>query len=67
MVKILGGGTHSTLLIKIKFVHKAAVIDMVNNGTETMIFQPEEMLGIVDLGSFGYFKIKQGKVYCSKA
>ena len=33
---------------------------MVNNGTETMIFRPEEMLGIVDLRSLGYYKIKQG-------
>ena len=32
---------------------------MVNNGTETMIFQPEEMLGIVDLRLLGYYKIKQ--------
>ena len=33
---------------------------MVNNGTETMIFRPEEMLGIVDLRLLGYYKIKQG-------
>ena len=26
----------------------------------TMIFKPEEMLGIVDLKSLGYYKIKQG-------
>ena len=51
IVKILDGGTHSTLLIKLTFTCNAAIIDMVNNGTETMIFQPEEMLGIVDLRS----------------
>ena len=33
---------------------------MVNNGTETMIFRPEEMLGIVDLSLLGYYKIKYG-------
>ena len=33
---------------------------MVSNGTETMIFRPEEMLSIVDLRSLGYYKIKQG-------
>ena len=32
----------------------------VNNGMETMIFRPEEMLGIVDLRSLGYYNIKQG-------
>ena len=31
-----------------------------NNGVETIIFKPEEMLGIVDLISLGYYKIKQG-------
>ena len=31
-----------------------------NNGTDTIILKPEEMLGIVDLKSLGYYKIKQG-------
>ena len=60
IVKILDGGTHSTLLIKLKFMHNAAILDIANNGTEAMIFKPEEMLGIVDLRSLGYYKIKQG-------
>ena len=60
IVKILDGGTYSTLLIKLKFTHNAAIIDMVNNCTETMIFRPEEMIGIVDLRSLGYYKIMQG-------
>ena len=38
----------------------AAILDTVNNGTETIIFKPEEMLGIVHLRSLGYYKIKQG-------
>ena len=58
-VKILDGGTHSTLLIKLEFTHNAAVLDIVNKGTETMIFRPGEMLVIVDLRSLGYYKIKQ--------
>ena len=60
IVKILDRGTHSTLLIKLKFTCNVAVLDIVNNGTETMIFRPKEMLGIVDLRSLGYYKIKQG-------
>ena len=64
IVKILDGGTHSTLLIKLKFTCKAAVLYIANKGTETMIFRPEEMLGIVDLRSLGYYKIKQ--VYYSR-
>ena len=60
IVKILDEGVHSTLLIKLKFTCNVAVLDIVNNGTETMIFRPEEMLGIVDFRSLGYYKIKQG-------
>ena len=48
IVKILDGGTHNTLLIKLKFTCNAAVLDIVNKGTKTMIFRPEEMLGNVD-------------------
>ena len=60
LVKILDGGTHSTLLIKLKFTQNMAVSGIVNKGTETMTFRPEEMIGIVDLRSLGYYKIKQG-------
>ena len=33
---------------------------MINKSTETMIFKPEEMIGVRDLRSLGYYKIKQG-------
>ena len=59
IIKILDGSTYSTMLIKLKFTHNAAILDIVNNGTETIIFKPEEMIGIVDLRSLGYYKIKQ--------
>ena len=59
IVKLLDGGTHSSLVMKLKFMQNAAILDIANNGTETMIFEPEEMLGIVDLRSLGYYKIKQ--------
>ena len=48
------------MLITLKFTHNTAILYIVNNGTETIIFKPEEMLGIVDLRSLGYYKIKQG-------
>ena len=60
IVKMLDGGTHSTLLIKLKFTCNVAVLDIVKEGAETMIFKPEEMLRIVDLRSLGYYKINQG-------
>ena len=36
------------------------MLDIVNNGAETIFFKPEEMIGIVDLRSLGYYKIKPG-------
>ena len=60
IIKILDGSTYSNVLIKLKFTCNAAMIDIVNNGTETIIFKPEEMLAIVDWKSLGYYKIKEG-------
>ena len=35
IVKILDGGTHNTLLIKLKFTCNVAELDIVNKGTES--------------------------------
>ena len=47
IVKMLDGGTHSTLLIKLKFTRNKAILDITNKGTDTMIFKPDEMMGII--------------------
>ena len=60
IIKILDGSIYSTMLLQLKYTCNAAILDIVNNGMDTMIFKPEEMLGIVDLRSLGYYKIKQG-------
>ena len=41
-------------------MHNKAILDIVNKGKDTMIFKPEETIGIIDLRSLGYYKIKQG-------
>ena len=67
IVKILDGGTHSILLIKLKFTQNKAILDMVNKGANIMIFRLEGLIGIIDLRSLGYYKIKQGiKEYCNR-
>ena len=48
------------MLIKLKFTHNTSIPDIVNNGTETIIFKAKEITGIVDLRSLGYYKTKQG-------
>ena len=60
IIKIIDGRTSSTLLIKLKFTGNKAVLDIKNAGKGTMILNPKEMIGIVDIRSLGYYKIKQG-------
>ena len=58
--KIIDGGTYHTLLIKLQFTCNKAVLDMNNTGKDTIILRPKEMIGIVDIRTLGYYKIKQG-------
>ena len=60
IIKIIDGKTNSTLLIKLKFMHNKAVLNIKNAGKDTMILNPKEVIGIVDIRSLGYYKIKQG-------
>ena len=60
IIKIIDVGRYSTLLIELKFTHNKAVLDIKNAGKDTMILRLEEMIGIVDISSLGYYKIKQG-------
>ena len=41
-------------------MHSKAVLDIKNTGKETMFLKPKEVIGIVDIRSLGYYKIKQG-------
>ena len=60
IIKIIDGKINSTLLIKLKFMCNKAVLDIKNAGKDTMILNPKEMIGIVDIRSLGYYKLKQG-------
>ena len=39
------------MMIKLKFIQKLTTLDITNNGLNTIIFDPKEVLGIVDLRS----------------
>ena len=60
IIKIIDGGTYSTLLIKLKFTCSKTILDIKNKGKDIMTLRLEEMIGIVDMRSLGYYKIKQG-------
>ena len=60
IVKILDSKEQSTVVLKLKFVRNQASLNVTNNTEEMVIFEPKQMLGILDLRSLGYYKIKQG-------
>ena len=60
IIKVIDGRTNSTLLIKLKCMHNKAVLDIKNAGKDIIILNLKEMIGIGDIRSLGYYKIKQG-------
>ena len=48
------------MMLKLKFIQNKATLDITNNMRETLIFDKKTMIGILDLRSLGYYKIKQG-------
>ena len=59
-IKMLDMKAHNTMMLKLTFIHNLATLDVINSSLETVIFYLKEMLGILDLRSMGYYKIKQG-------
>ena len=59
IVKIIDQGQKTPMMLKLKFVRNKAMLDITNNTRETLIFDIR-MIGILDLRSLGYYKIKQG-------
>ena len=60
IIKLLDRKTLNTMMLKLKFIRNLATLDVTNSSLETVIFDPEEMLGILHLRLIGYYKIKQG-------
>ena len=59
IVKLLYMQEQVTNMKKLKFIRNRMTLKVTNNTHETMTFDPMEMLGILDLRSLGYYKIKQ--------
>ena len=60
ITKMLDTKEQKTLTMKLKFVWNRVIFKVVNSMHETVTFNPQIMLGIVDLRSLVYYKIKQG-------
>ena len=59
-VKIIDQGQKMPMILKLKFIRNKATLDITNNTRETIIFDKKTSIGILDLRSLGYYKIKQG-------
>ena len=59
MVKILDIKEQTTHMIKFKFIRNKAALKVTTKTHETVTFGRTEMMGIVDLRSLCFYKIKQ--------
>ena len=60
IIKIIDQGQKTLMMLKLKFVRNKAMLDITNNTREALIFNRKTTIGILDLRSLGYYKIKQG-------
>ena len=59
MVKILDMKMQTTNMVKLKFIQNKAILKITNKTCETITFDRMGMMGVVDLRSLGFYKIKQ--------
>ena len=59
IIKILDKNVQNIMMLKLKFTRNLVILDVMNRGSETMIFDLKDLLGILDLRLMGYYKIKQ--------
>ena len=59
MVKLLDIKEQTTNMIKLKFIQNKVVLKVTNKTHKTVTFGRTDMMGIVDLRSLGFYKIKQ--------
>ena len=60
ITKMLNAKEQKTHTMKLKFIRNRVMFKVTNSTHEMLMFDPKEMLGIVDLRSLGYYKINQG-------
>ena len=51
IIKLLDKLTQSVIMLKVKFLRNVAMQDITNSSSESLIINPKEALGILDLRS----------------
>ena len=59
IIKVLDMKEHVTSMIKLKFIRNKVTLKITNNISETVTFDGINMIGILNLRSLGYYKVKQ--------
>ena len=57
--KILDMSQHVTNMMKLKFIRNKATLKITNSTNYMMTFDRKNMIGILDIRSLGYYKVKQ--------
>ena len=60
ITKMLDAKEQKTFTMKLKFIRNRAIFKVTNSTHKMVTFDPKAMLGIVDMRSLGYYKLKQG-------
>ena len=58
IIKVLDMTLHTTNMIKLKFVRNKANLKITHTN-DVVMFDREDMIGILDIRSLGYYKVKQ--------
>ena len=59
ITKLLGRKSHIAITLKWKFIRNRAILKVTNSKEEKVTHNSEHVVGVVDLRSLGYYKIKQ--------
>ena len=59
IIKVLDMTEHVTSMIKFKFIRNRASLKITNNTNDMVTFDRKDMIGILDIRSLGYYKVKQ--------
>ena len=60
ITKLLDRKSHIAITLKLRLIRNRATLKVTNGTQEKVTFNPEHIVGIIDLRSLGYYKIKQG-------
>ena len=58
ITKLLDIKSHIAITLKLKFIRNRATLKVTNSTDEKVTFNPDHIVGVVDLRSLGYYKIK---------